>query len=287
MGKQLFPAALLPLFQIFLRLFRVFVPTVQRRRAPNCGPPATAKQLMKKKLLTTLWLLAPVCLLAFHYGPGQRGLKLDQAQVLIEKARLAEKNSAWLDAIAAYGEAIAALPPGQDAPRQRLQLAKAKCRMFSGELPEAMADMEALLADMLKEQAAAPLLREVRASLATAQYYAAWLMRLEGAEAGEWTGQADEARQNFRLLAEETALAGIKEEAVGFQKNLEATIRLARMDISELQGLPLPKECEGCKNCSQKCRKQREAKKKEAPPKVEPQDSRKAGSGKRPEGSGS
>ena len=47
--------------------------------------------------------------------------------------------------------------------------------------------------------------------------------------------------------------------AVGHEQNLEATIRLARMDLSELKGLPLPKECNGNGNCAGKCRKQKES----------------------------
>src|SRR5215470_19533545 len=92
------------------------------------------------------------------------------------------------------------------------------------------------------------------------------------------------ARQNFRLLAEESQ----KEPALrlDYEKNLEATIRLERMDLSELQGLPLPKQCQGCKNCSQKCRSQR-ASKCQNPSEKEKKDARGAGVGKRPEGTGS
>jgi hypothetical protein len=108
-------------------------------------------------------------------------------------------------------------------------------------------------------------------------------MRLEGATAEEWTAETEHARQNFRLLAEEATGPALR---VGYEKNLEATIRLERMDLSELQGLPLPKQCQGCKNCSQKCRSQRASKNKE-PKEQEPKDARKAGVGKRPEGSGS
>ena len=32
------------------------------------------------------------------------------------------------------------------------------------------------------------------------------------------------------------------------------------MDLSELQGQPLPKQCSGCKNVSQKCRSQSQSK---------------------------
>ena len=97
----------------------------------------------------------------------------------------------------------------------------------------------------------------------------------------EWLAQVDNARQNFRYLAEQDREPASIEK---HQKNLEATIRLARMDLSELQALPLPKNCQGCKNVSQKCRNQKESKN---PGEKKPEDARKAGVGKRPEGTGS
>lgn len=241
---------------------------------------------MRKKILITLWCLLPIALLAYHYGPGQKGLARDQVAAKIEAAQLAEKNEDWRAALEAYTQALAALPADQTTVRYKLQLAKAKVRMYSGELPESMVDMEGLLTDMLKQKADARLVREVRGNLATAQYYAAWLMRLEGASTDEWTAEVEQARQNFRLLAEETHKESDATATLDYQKNLEATIRLARMDLSELQGLPLPKKCQGCKNCSQKCRKQRESQCKN-PGEKEPKDARKAGAGKRPDGTGS
>ena len=241
---------------------------------------------MRKKLLVTAWLLVPILLLAYHYGPGQKGLALDQVAQKVKAAQMAEKAGDWKLAVAAYNDALSALPPGDDASRFKLQLAKANARMYTGELPEAIQDMDGLLDDMLKAKADPKQIQEVRSSLGSAQYYAGWLMRLEGATTEEWMAQTEQARQNFRLLAEESESVGDKVSALSHQKNLEAAIRLERMDISELQGLPLPKQCKGCKNCSQKCRKQRESKC-QNPGEKKPQDARKGGAGKRPDGSGS
>ena len=122
-------------------------------------------------------------------------------------------------------------------------------------------------------------------------YYAAWLMRLEGACADEWTLETEQARQHFRLLAEDAQAHG--EPAAKHQENLEATIRLARMDLSELKGLPLPKECQNCSNCSGKCRSQRESRSKvpkksdDARQEVQEEKQKSAGQNDRPEGSGS
>jgi hypothetical protein len=239
---------------------------------------------MRKKLLFTAWLLIPIVVLAFHYGPGQKGLARDQAAEKIKAAQIAESKEDWKAVVAAYAEALTLVPAEQKAERTRLQLAHANARMHSGELPEAIQEMEGLLTDMLKNNADAQQVREVRGTLGSAQYYAGWLMRLEGATPQEWMLETELARQNFRLLAEESQKEPVVTE--GYEKNLEATIRLERMDLSELQGLPLPKQCQGCKNCSQKCRAQRASQCKE-PKEEEKKDARKAGVGKRPEGSGS
>ena len=154
--------------------------------------------------------------------------------------------------------------------------------MHAGELPESISDMEGQLAEM--EQANAPdsAKQEVRAALGTAQYYAGWLMRLEGAPTAEWNVQVENARQHFRLLAEEN-LPTNPATAKVHQENLESTIRLARMDLTELQGLPLPKFCQGCKNVSQKCRCQSQSKGKK-PVEEKPKDARGAGNNERPRG---
>jgi hypothetical protein len=204
-----------------------------------------------------LWLLVPVVLLAYHFGPGQSRLAMDRAARKIAEARALETLEDWQAAYEAWTAALASTPPDQATARLQLQLAQARARMYTGELPEAMEDMDKLLAEAQQSGADKKFQHEVRDTLATAQYYAGWLMRLEGAPADEWLQPVESARQNFRLLAEETKDA---KTAKDYEKNLEATIRLARMDLSELQGMPLPKFCSGCKNVSQKCRSQCQSK---------------------------
>ena len=238
---------------------------------------------MRTKLLLYVWLLTPVALLAYHYGPGQSGLARDAAAEHIALAQSLEVKEDWTAAKAAYGEALAKLPASDNVTRWQLRLAQAKARMRSGELPESITDFENLLADVEKSGGAPSQLEEVRSNLGMAQYYAGWLMRLEGAKTEEWTIQVESARQQFRLLAEEK-LSADPAGAKAHQENLEATIRLARMDLSELQGLPLPKFCQGCKNVSQKCRSQCECKGKKPAEKEEPKDARGAGAGERPRG---
>jgi len=214
---------------------------------------------MRKRLLVGVWLLVPVVLLAVHYGPGQRGIARDRAAEKLALAQAAEKTEAWTGAMEHYADALAALPATDAKQRYQIRLAAAKARMYSGELPEAKADLEGLLADAQKSGADAELVREIRANLASAEYYAGWLMRLEGASTEEWMAETESSRQHFRLLAEQTQSQPAAGLATDYQKNLEAVIRLELMDLSELKGLPLPKQCKNCSNCSSKCRKQRES----------------------------
>ena len=78
---------------------------------------------------------------------------------------------------------------------------------------------------------------DIRSTLAGSQYYMTWLLRLEGEPREKWTPLIEGARQNYRLLAEE---AGDEKTAEQRRKDLDSTIRLARLDLSELQGLPIP-----------------------------------------------
>jgi len=236
---------------------------------------------MRKTILFALWLLVPVALLAYHFGPGQSRLAQDRAARKIAEARALEAKEDWQAAYEVWGAALAATPQDKTAARLQLQLAQARTRMYTGELPEAMEDMDKLLTEAQRSGADKKMQQEIRSTLATAQYYAGWLMRLEGAPSEEWLQPVESARQNFRLLAEE---AKDSKAAKDFEKNLEATIRLARMDLSELQGMPLPKFCSGCKNVSQKCRSQCQSKAEKKGENEEKKDARGAGFNDIPKG---
>ena len=235
---------------------------------------------MRKRILFTIWLLVPVVLLAYHFGPGQTRLSTERAAQQIAEARQFEATEQWDEAVQAWADALAATPADQTTQRLQIQLARANARVYTGELPEAMDDMEKLLTEAQATSADKELQREIRSSLASSRYYAAWLMRLEGATTEEWLQQAESSRQHFRLLAEESKGTTL---ASGFEKNLEATIRLEQMDLSELQGLPLPKKCSGCKNVCQKCRSQSKSKCENPEPK-EKKDARGAGFNDMPKG---
>ena len=247
-----------------------------------------------RKVLAVVWLLIPVGLLALHYGPGQTGLARDRVAKLVAQAKQSEAKEDWRAAMKTYADAIAAAPDGDNETRLKLRLAHGKARVYAGELPEALVDMESVFEDSVAQNASPALTKEVRGTLASLHYYAAWLMRLEGAGPEEWTLETEQARQHFRLMAED-ARAASDASADGYQKNLEATVRLARMDLSELKALPLPKECQNCSggDCSGKARKQRQSRtqvkkqSKDAREQVSEDKAKTAGKSDRPEGSGS
>lgn len=211
---------------------------------------------MKRKLFWVLWCLLPVGALALHMGPGQEWLRRDNAARAVHVALAAQGDADWAGAADAFGRAQDLLSEDARAGRARLALAEAKARIQAGELTEGQDQLEELLADELAQ--AAPeteLVEQLRNELGTTAYWGAWLMRLDGALPDEWLLEAETARQHFRLLAEGTTDDA---EADTFMKNVEAVIRLEQMDLSDLQALPLPKNCPNCSNgICQKKRDQR------------------------------
>ena len=78
-----------------------------------------------KKSLFILWLLVPIAMIAWHYGPGQAQLRRDRAGERLRDARAAADAEDWGRAAQLYEQAAKALPDENVADRQRLQLAQA------------------------------------------------------------------------------------------------------------------------------------------------------------------
>ena len=193
--------------------------------------------------LLVCWLIIPVAAGAYHFGPGQQRLLLDDAQALIEQAQHDAANEQWAAAETKYQRALELLPSDRVRDQRRVRIERAKAQMMVKKLPVAHQDMKALVEEMQEDEDADPgLLNESRQVLANSQYYITWLMRLEGKSKSEWEPEIESARQTFRLLAYEAEKSGDQATAERNQKDLESSIRLARMDLSELQGLPLPSQ---------------------------------------------
>ena len=195
------------------------------------------------KALLGVWLALPLGAWAYHEGPGQDQMTLDEVDRLVGEAYAAVALEEWGEAVAKYDLALAELPEEQVGAARRLRLERNKARMLSAQLPAAHADLQSLVGEMLKDESAdQKLLDESRAALASSQYYLTWLMRLEGLPEEKWEPEIEAARQTYRLLAERAAKSG-DEKALGKHKeDLESAIRLARMELTDLQGLPLPSQ---------------------------------------------
>jgi len=204
-----------------------------------------------KKLLLSTWCLLPFGLGAYHYGPGLVRMKLDASAAALAEAEESAARASdlagdaaaaeWLLAVANFDEALAKLPAGRDAERQRIVLERAKAKLLCSQLPEANGELTALLAELCESEDVEPgFLADVRRTQANSEYYMTWLMRLEGAPREEWEPRIENARQNYKLLAEQPGLAEAEQKSLA--EDLESTVRLARMDLDELQGLPLPSQ---------------------------------------------
>jgi len=187
-----------------------------------------------------VWLSLPLLVGAYHYGPGQERLVLERVAEQIDLAKSHAEREAWAEAVKAYTAALDTLPAdGHVGLKRRILLERAKAHMFVSELPLAHKTLKSLLDDQLAdENADAELLAETRSALANSQYYLTWLLRLEGQPDAKWKPEIEAARQHYKLLASRAKPAERKRHL----EDLEATIRLARMDLSELQGLPLPSQ---------------------------------------------
>ncbi|MCC7062531.1 MAG: hypothetical protein IT456_06980 [Planctomycetes bacterium] len=193
-----------------------------------------------RNLLLVTWLALPIGAWAYHEGPGQDRMALDEAAKVVAEAHQAAADKDWADAVRGYEDALAKLPKDQESTAQRLRLELNKARMQAKGLSTAREELESLVDELATDQKADPqLLAESRQALARAQFFTTWLMRLEGVSREEWEPEIEAARQNWRLLAEQATTPEQKEQS---GKDLEAAIRLARIEIEDLQGLPLPSE---------------------------------------------
>jgi hypothetical protein len=196
-------------------------------------------------LFLTAWLLVPVIGAAWHYGPGQERVQLDRVASILAQADKAAAEELWEQADELYEEALRQLPPDRVPDIRRIRLERAKAQLLAHKLPIAHKELKDLVQELVSDPSADPgILAETRLALANAQYYQTWLMRLEGYQREDWEPEIEAARQNFSLLAEQAEEKGNAVGAKKLEEDLESAIRLARMDLTELQGLALPSQCQ-------------------------------------------
>jgi hypothetical protein len=195
-----------------------------------------------KRWLLLFWLLLPLPVVVWHYGPGQRGLARDQANALIKRAQIAESKRHWAEAESLFHEAAQKVGNSDTRLKTQLDIALVRTRYRQGIAVDAIDMADRLIADPKFCQQSEELQREARELAGRIHYYAAWVMRLEGAQRDLWMEEAELARQNFRMLAEENLSAGRTNYSLTQQTNLEAAVRLERMSLMELMARPLPEE---------------------------------------------
>jgi hypothetical protein len=202
-----------------------------------------AKEDGMRTMILLAWLMVPVLIGAYHYGPGQEKLRLDDVSRLLAEADRLAAEEQWSRASATYEKALALLPAGRVDEARRIRIQRAKVQMFDRQLPEACAALKELVDQIEGDPKSAPRLRdEAREALANSQYYLTWLMRLEGLGAADWEPEIESSRQTYRMLAEQAEACGDAVAAKAHRENLESAIRLSRMELAQLQGLDLPKQ---------------------------------------------
>ncbi len=196
-----------------------------------------------RAVLLVCWLMIPVLVGAYHYGPGQEKLLLEDVAAHVAAAEQHAASATWARAEEEYEQALRLLPSCYVTETRRLRLERAKAQMLAKKLPQAHKDLQGLVDELKADKDADPkMLAQARLALANSQYYMTWLMRLEGLPRDDWEPEIEAARQTYRLLAEQSETLGDSSATKKHREDLESAIRLARLDLSELQGLPLPSQ---------------------------------------------
>ncbi len=181
-----------------------------------------------KKWLILIWLLIPVALVSYHFGPGQASLAYRNAQASLADAKILERDGHFDEAIERYGETLTALPQSDEPPpdlalrRDQLRLAQIQARFQLGRLAETLENLNLLIEDVEREHGLnSPLAQDVRDLLGRVHYQAMVALRMESAEEAVWKKHWELARQNFRFLAEHTK--GYRNQQD--RRNLEVVIK--------------------------------------------------------------
>ena len=189
-----------------------------------------AKQF--KKWLILVWLLIPVGLLSYHFGPGRQALAWQEAAALRSQAPAAETEGHWEQAAASYGQALGAVPTSEvdrsDATlaRDQLRLAQIRSTFQLGDLAQTLADLEQFVKQVEATHGLdSPVAYDARDLLGRVHYQAMIALRLESAEKEVWMRHWELSRQNFRFLAEHSPPSRNRSD----RKNLEVVIKSANL----------------------------------------------------------
>lgn len=200
-----------------------------------------------RKLFIAIWFMLPLGAWAYHSGPGQERMQLDAVDSRLAEAKAAAADEDWSRAAKLYDEALKEMPGLDTEARKqaalRIRVSSAKAKLQGSKLVDARRELKELVSELEGEEGVDPVLvDEAREAYANAQYYWTWLMRVEGYTREDWEPEIEVARQSYRLLAERARDAEDSGRLDDYLESLESTIQLARLDLDELQGLPLPNQ---------------------------------------------
>lgn len=188
-----------------------------------------------KKWLILLWLLMPVALVSYHFGPGRAALAYRQAQTHLAEVRGLELQGQYEEAIDRYEQTLTALPTvdtteaDTDLARQQLRLAQIRARFQLGRLAETIDSLNALVEEVEGQHGDdSPLAHDIRDFLGRVHFQAMVALRLESAEEAVWKRHWELSRQNFRFLAEHTTGRRNRLD----RQNLEVVIKSADLPVT-------------------------------------------------------
>ena len=193
--------------------------------------------------LIVAWLFVGLAGVIYHLGPGRDLAELDTLDQAVQEARQCVASNDWSTAIDRYDDALTKIPPERANDSRQIVLEKAKAQMMAKQLPAARETLDQLFRELLADKNVDPqFLSDVESALASSQYYMTWLMRLEGLPKEEWLPEIEASRQHYWQVAERARELDNALAMSQGREDLEAAVRLARMDLNELQSLPLPSQ---------------------------------------------
>jgi len=201
---------------------------------------------MAKALVFVAWfLLLPLMLVYQWYGPGEKQIEIDKVGQEVRNAQRELDNENWKEASEKLTAVISKMPKEKVHEIYRLRLEKNKALMKASGLPKAHRDLTEMVEELTEKVGDSPtkkqkeLLADSKFALANANFFMTWLARREGHARDVWLPYAETARQTFTEL-EENATNGVEKKL--YSEELEKTIRLSRLDLKQLLGLPIPNQ---------------------------------------------
>jgi F0F1-type ATP synthase membrane subunit b/b' len=207
-----------------------------------------------RAFIIMIWLMIPIGM-AYHCfspeGAASRrqdavSKRWDEARETVQAASEAggkdETERLLTEARIQYEEAIKMLPKSKEnhIHRNQMALENALVMLKQGLVEESLQEIEGLMEAIRAGDWPESYEDNFRAVVAAGTYQAAVEMRMRGYNREEWASVADDARQQYCMLAGKYEAMDSASSRV-LKRNLEATLRLVRMDLAFLEGAPLPK----------------------------------------------